>query len=245
MKRKPSRFFLGVLISLCLAFAATARGVESAPPPSPANPTDASAPPVAAEPVKAEAPPAAVEPAKAEAPPAATTDEAAAPAAPAEEAKEAEAAPAPPKDELRRLDEGAKEIAHEAGQNVAETVKKAVRGHNHSGNEMVSFGRDAHVAKDETVEEAVTIFGSTTIDGEVRGEAVSVFGKTTVNGSVESRVRHHERGRHGYRIIEVSERRVRKTFTRVKHSLSGDLNCLPTLVQHNRGPREIVVDDIA
>ncbi|OHE89405.1 MAG: hypothetical protein A3G75_08585 [Verrucomicrobia bacterium RIFCSPLOWO2_12_FULL_64_8] len=194
MKRKPSGYFWSAVIALSLAFAA-ARGVESVPPSDSAKPTDNSAPPAAVEPVAAETPPATNEPAKAEVPPAAVdspsatpasaakAEEPAAPVAPAGAAKEGEAAP--PKNELRRLDQDTTEAAPPAEPEAQEAPKKKIeRRHGRSGNEMVSFGRDAHVAKDETVEEAVTIFGSTTIDGEVRGEAVSIFGKTTVNGSV-------------------------------------------------------------
>ena len=51
-------------------------------------------------------------------------------------------------------------------------------------NEKVSIGHDTHVGKGEKADAAVSILGSTTVDGEVSDAAVSVLGSTTVNGSV-------------------------------------------------------------
>ncbi len=133
-----------------------------------------------------------------EAPPAAETA-VIAPAAPA--APTAPAAPVAPEaaehaaksddEDLRRLDapEADAAVAAEATEDrdsddtkveVRQKVRRQYRHKNEfpMGNHTVPVGT--------TVREAVSIFGSTTVNGEVDGEAVSIGGDTTVNGSTGS-----------------------------------------------------------
>ncbi len=49
-------------------------------------------------------------------------------------------------------------------------------------NAIVRFGADAHLAADESAETVVSIFGSSTSEGDVREGVVSVFGDTKVTG---------------------------------------------------------------
>ena len=53
-----------------------------------------------------------------------------------------------------------------------------------TNNGRVSIFNSTSIAKDEREQVAVSIFGSTTVDGDVSDAAVSVGGSTTVNGSV-------------------------------------------------------------
>jgi uncharacterized RDD family membrane protein YckC len=181
MKRYYLLGFLGAVAVLALILAPVTRG-ENSPPTAPAA-TDKPAPPPAAEPAKPETPTA---PVATEAP-AASSDTSATAAPQADEsAKEAEAAE-PPSKELRRLDT---ETAPNTG-DIHREISRAIRGaiHKHAtsprtGNEKVSIGHDTYVGKDEKADAAVSILGSTTVDGEVSDAAVSILGSTTVNGSV-------------------------------------------------------------
>ena len=107
-------------------------------------------------------PPAPPAPAEATAPvtPAAPT----APAVVQAETKTGDEAPA-----LRRIDEPA----------APEAPVKKRRTRSERGTSEPPFG-DHRVAKDSSVSEAVSIFGSTDVDGEVRSDAVSVLGSTRV-----------------------------------------------------------------
>jgi uncharacterized RDD family membrane protein YckC len=182
MKPNRLRSYLGAVMAAALCFALALRGQDS---PAPA-PSDTTATKPAA--------PAVVAPAQPTAQPAAAPAVEAPPAAPAvapapsdkESAKESPAAqPAAP--EMRRLDtEGPPEAGKPAG-NVGSAGKKAPRVHHVSGsgdNAKVSIGHDSHVGKDEVADAAVSILGSTTVDGRASDAAVSIFGTTTVNGSV-------------------------------------------------------------
>jgi uncharacterized RDD family membrane protein YckC/cytoskeletal protein CcmA (bactofilin family) len=207
MKSKHLLGLLGALVALTLTFAPATRG-EDPPPPAPAaSAADGPAPPPAAQPTKPEVAPT---PAAAEAPapasvapaadkpapppeaqpatPEATATVAELPAPAPEAAKPSAAAPAP-ETELRRLDTEVEQTGSETSKRIHEKVKKSVekhlRAHNVGGSgERVNFGQDTTVGKDEKVETAVTILGSTTVDGEVANETVSIMGTTTVNGSV-------------------------------------------------------------
>jgi uncharacterized RDD family membrane protein YckC len=185
----PSRILLGAAAALLLGIVPWIRG-DDAPPPTPAPAAEvkpavdgaSSAAPAAAsaaeQPVVADKPQvekAPEAPAAAMAPPA--------PAAPAESAASSTSEPV-----LRRLDSD--EEAKPSGLNakIHEKVRKAVeraerhRIQGHTG-ERVNFGTDTLVAKDERVQAAVSIAGSTTVDGDVSDGAVSIGGNTTVNGS--------------------------------------------------------------
>jgi uncharacterized RDD family membrane protein YckC len=181
MKRNHLLGFLSVVAALALILTPITRG-ENSPPPAPAA-TDKPAPPPAAEPAKPETPPA---PVAAEAP-AASSAATVTPAPQADESvKEPEAAE-PPSKELRRLDTEAEPTAGDVHRKVRKAIKEAMHKHAASpqtGNERVSIGHDTYVGKDEKTETAVSILGSTTVDGEVSDAAVSVLGSTTVNGSV-------------------------------------------------------------
>jgi uncharacterized RDD family membrane protein YckC len=181
MKRHYLLGFLSAVAALALILAPITRG-ENSPPPAPAA-TDKPAPPPAAEPAKPETPPAPVAAEAPAAPSAATVT----PAPQADEsAKEPEAAE-PPSKELRRLDTEVAPTAGDVHRKVRKAIKEAVRKHtvsHHTGNERVVFLQDILVEKDETVDQAVSICGSTTVDGEASDQAVSICGNTTVNGTV-------------------------------------------------------------
>jgi uncharacterized RDD family membrane protein YckC len=57
------------------------------------------------------------------------------------------------------------------------------RHHSH-GNSIVRFGADAHLRPDEAADAVVSIFGSSTSEGEVFEAVVSIFGDTRVTGRV-------------------------------------------------------------
>ena len=181
MKRNYFLGFLGAVAALALILAPITRG-ENSPPAAPAA-TDKPAPPPAAEPAKPETPTA---PVAAEAP--AAPSDATVTAAPQadESAKETEAAE-PPAKKLRRLDTETAPTIGDIHREVRKAIREAIHKHATSprtGNEKVSIGHDTHVGKDEKADAAVSILGSTTVDGEVSDAAVSILGSTTVNGSV-------------------------------------------------------------
>ena len=183
MKRNYLLGFLSAVAALALILAPITRG-ENSPPPAPAA-TDKPAPPPAAEPAKPETPPAPVAAEAPAAPSAATVTPALAPQAD-ESAKEPEVAEQPSK-ELRRLDTDVEPTTGDVHQRIKKAVKAAVRKHAaapRTGSEQVVFLQDILVGKDETVDQAVSICGSTTVDGEASDQAVSICGNTTVNGTV-------------------------------------------------------------
>ncbi len=102
----------------------------------------------------------------------------AAPATPEAEVSTAEPAEEPSTEpaELRRLDEPEAEVATADGSAV-----KVKRRRQHSN--QMPFG-DHVIAEGSTVFEAVSVMGSTTVNGTVEGPAVSVFGDTRINGSI-------------------------------------------------------------
>jgi uncharacterized RDD family membrane protein YckC len=185
MKRNYLSCLLGAVIALALTLALATRG-EDAPPSAPATPiADQPASPPAAEPAKPETPPPAS--ATAETPPAPSTEAATtAPAPKAEESAKLPEAAQQSSTELRRLDTEVKPTPDDIHQEVRQTIKNAVHKHvaaPRTGNERVSIGHSTHVEKEEKADAAVSILGSTTVDGEVSDAAVSVLGNTTVNGS--------------------------------------------------------------
>jgi uncharacterized RDD family membrane protein YckC len=56
-------------------------------------------------------------------------------------------------------------------------------GHHHGGNDLVNLGRDSILPRGETADSVVSIFGSSTSDGEA-GDVVSIFGDTRISGDV-------------------------------------------------------------
>jgi uncharacterized RDD family membrane protein YckC len=105
------------------------------------------------------------------------------PGAPA--AADAERSPAePPLRDLTREGEPAPEVSRESAPAAPERRTRAPR--SRRGGDEVPFGNQV-VPAGRTVREAVSIFGSTTIEGEVRSDAVSVMGHTTIGpeGRVE------------------------------------------------------------
>ncbi len=174
--------------SLVLGQILWAQSVEPAKPVEEANPAATTAEePVATNEAAPEATPAASEPAAAATPApaaeAAVVAEEAAPAAP-----EAEATPE--STELRRLDEAEEEVTADAQTEVEPEAAAAATGdapvkvkrrRQHHSNQM-PFG-DHLIAEGNTVFEAVSVMGSTTVNGVVEGPAVSIFGDTRVNGS--------------------------------------------------------------
>ena len=212
MKSRHLFGLLGAFVALTLTFAPAMRG-EDPPPAAPAAlapAADSPAPPPAVQPAKPDvaAAPTAVEtpppvpaapaaekpaptpeaqPAKSEITAAPAAAESPAPAA--EAAKPSEAAAPATETPLRRLDTEVEPTTSDASKRIHEKVRKAVERHvrAHTGGgdgEMVNFGSDTTVGKDEKAQTAVSILGSTTVDGEVNDAAVSIMGTTTVNGSV-------------------------------------------------------------
>jgi uncharacterized RDD family membrane protein YckC len=100
------------------------------------------------------------QPAAADATPPATTPAAEPPPAAADSEKEKP---------LRRIDE--------AEQDRPKRTRNSRRNVNHGAPQ---FGGDYYVTEGNRVHEAVSIWGSNTIDGEVSSDAVSIFGNTTV-----------------------------------------------------------------
>ena len=111
----------------------------------------------------------------------ATKQEKAAPASDdAAPAADPEAAPkpdTPPK--LRRLDEPK---ASEESPSPQKPVHNP--GRHRSGNEVVNIGSDSFLAKDHQAEAVVSVFGSSTSEGDVAESVVSVFGNTKASGTV-------------------------------------------------------------
>lgn len=160
-----------IALNLALSPALRAQAVEAPPPPA-----ETTKPAVAAEPPAPQPDTPAPAPAAPEAPvtPAAGDTPVAATAAPAPEATE-----------LRRLDEPEAEAAP-AAETAAESKATAEprqgqrRRAQHS--QQMPFG-DHVIAEGNTVFEAVSVLGSTTVNGTVEGPAVAVLGDTRVNGS--------------------------------------------------------------
>ncbi len=95
-----------------------------------------------------------------------------------------EAAPkpdAPPK--LRRLDEPK---APEESPSPHKPVHSP--GRHNSGNEVVNIGSDSFLAKDHQSEAVVSVFGSSTSEGDVGDSVVSVFGNSKASGTVGNAV---------------------------------------------------------
>ncbi len=164
MKHDPFPRALWALIAL-LMMGAPVLHSEDTPPPAPA--ATSINPPAAVEAAKAETAPAPASPSVAPAPTPAANES------------------SPPSDELRRLDAetktGSQERSGGRRARAHETRRHQVdRGQD---NAKVSIGHDSVVAKDERVDAAVSILGSTTVDGATNDPAVSVMGNTTVNGS--------------------------------------------------------------
>ena len=173
MNRHYLPVFLAAVTALSITWAPVTRGEDS-------NPSA----PAATAPAKLETP----APATVAAPPAPSSGIVAASSSSVavEPAAKPEAVE-PPSKELRRLDAEGKATLRDAHQKVRQALNRAAHRHvgsSGSGNERVSIGHDTYVAKDEKAETAVSILGSTTVDGDVGDAAVSVLGSTTVNGSV-------------------------------------------------------------
>ncbi len=52
--------------------------------------------------------------------------------------------------------------------------------------QVVAIGHNAHLPAGESAQEVVSVFGSTTVDGDVSDSAVAVLGDLTVNGTVSN-----------------------------------------------------------
>jgi uncharacterized RDD family membrane protein YckC len=162
MKTSSSSRFLPAALGLFVAAATLFAQEPPTPKSPPAVPAADNPPSVATPPAPATAP--APDNARAAATAPAPTTEAApaAPTPPEVAPAPAEAAPAPekPKEEngdLRRID----------------------RGPRRRGGGQFPFG-DHTVAKDSRISEAVSIFGSTTVEGDVASDAVSILGDTRI-----------------------------------------------------------------
>ena len=192
MKHTHLSALLGIAASLLLTFAPTTRA-EDSPMPAAGNPT----PPPAVQPARPETTLAPAAPVASAGSSAATTAESKPVEAPA---KAVDATPMPlaapaaavesSSSGLRRLDGESEEATGDHRTKLKDAIQQSVRKHvrvrdaGGDGNERVAFAEDVSVGKDETVSQAVAVFGSATVDGRARDQAVSVFGNTTVNGSV-------------------------------------------------------------
>lgn len=156
--------FRSAVAAIALLAAAMTGWSQSTPPPEDKKSEPPSPPPIE------QVAPAPVTPTTADAPAAAATAEA--PDAP--KAME----PAAGEPQLRELGTNSDEATPAAKD---ESGKKG-RASRHK--EGPPFGNH-HVGKDATEFEAVSVFGSTTVDGRVEKQAVSVMGDTTVNGRVD------------------------------------------------------------
>ena len=171
MKSTSRQLFLGAAVAcfftLTLAALAQEEKKPSTPPAAPAA-VEQIAPPTPAAPEipAAPAPAAVTEPAAAAAPAVTTTGENKEP-------------------ELRRLDN---EPAKSPGRKKSRSGPPQFDGiritRNHNGNAIVSVGHDSFLAKDQTADAVVSIFGSSTSEGEVADAVVSILGNTRVTGSV-------------------------------------------------------------
>lgn len=93
---------------------------------------------------------------------------------------EAPQPPAPPAAE-------ADDTAEEEQDDEEEAAEEASSRRQRTGDQFALFN-SVTVDRDESAREAVAVFGSVTVDGEVRGDVTSVFGSATINGRVEGEV---------------------------------------------------------
>jgi uncharacterized RDD family membrane protein YckC len=96
--------------------------------------------------------------------------------------------PAPAVTEEKKTDDELRELGADEEKPVVTAKKKTTRSRSSSSrgrhNDAPPFGHHV-VSAGSTQNEAVSVFGSTTVDGHVTDAAVSVFGNTTVNGTVD------------------------------------------------------------
>ncbi|MGH8188337.1 MAG: hypothetical protein ACREUC_17395, partial [Steroidobacteraceae bacterium] len=78
------------------------------------------------------------------------------------------------------------EQAVEAVERSSETLEREIRRNfsRHRDDVIVHFGQDVQLGESDSVESIVSIFGSTTVAGEVHDTVVSIFGNTRVSGPV-------------------------------------------------------------
>ncbi|MBL9218445.1 MAG: RDD family protein [Opitutaceae bacterium] len=165
MNKSRSSFLFAGWLALTLALWPVLRAQETPPPPPvPVEPAPAVTP---AEPA------AALAAAPAETPVAEKTDE-----VPPTDDKAVAPAEKPAEGELRELGADEKKPASTIKKRSTRTRSSGVR-HNDP-----QFG-DHTVSAGNTQNEAVSVFGDTTVEGHVTDAAVSVFGNTTVNGTVD------------------------------------------------------------
>jgi uncharacterized RDD family membrane protein YckC len=170
-----------IALVLTLAFAVVAAHAQDTALPAPASEVSPTPTPSAAVSTSVAPRPEEKAPAPVAAPtvaPAAETASQASPPAP-------EVAPIVPeqKSELRRLDVPENEVRPgRTNSRRRSPVTTSIR--SRSGSERVTFGRDSYLGKDEKADTVVSIFGSSTSDGEVGDAVVSIFGDTRVTGPV-------------------------------------------------------------
>ncbi|MBS0662635.1 MAG: RDD family protein [Verrucomicrobia bacterium] len=194
MKNYPRNFLLGAALAVSLTGTLLVFAQET-PPAPPATEQKA---PVTTAPDQA---PAAVTPPAEPAPvPPAPAAPAATPAPVAPETKPAEAkpaestpaaetvTPAPEEPKLRRLDEPTTPTPPDSKKPAKGHGKIKVKHRPSTGNEVVHFGSDANLAKDQTADAVVSIFGNSTSEGVVTDSVVAVLGNSRVTGSVDGSV---------------------------------------------------------
>ncbi len=160
MNKSRHSFLIAGWLAFTLALWPVLRAQEAPPPPAPAEPTPVATP---AEPP---ATPAA-------APVAEKTDE-----APSADDKALAPAEKQAEGELRELGADEKKPA-------SATKKRSTRTRSSTGRHNDPQFGDHTISAGNTQNEAVSVFGDTTVDGHVTDAAVSVFGNTTVNGTVD------------------------------------------------------------
>ncbi len=169
MKNSTHQLFLGAAVAIFFSLTFTALAQEKPTPPaepaSQAAPAVTPTPAAPATPEAAPAAPAAVEPAPV--------------AAPADEPKQRE---------LRRLDATPAPEAQDSNPRSSRGGRRGrVEGLNvtrDGDNAIVSIAHDSFLAKDQKADAVISVFGSSTSEGEVADAVVSVIGNTRVTGPV-------------------------------------------------------------
>ena len=164
-----------LLLAFVLTFGPLLPAQETpAAPATPAEKKTVEAPPPPGKPDEAAAPAAVTPPAADQAPAAAKADD--------EDATADKMAPKASESEDKPGQEVQEKTA-EPEKTIHRLDGKKRKYHHRSSNDAPPFG-DHTVTAGQKAGEAVSVFGSTTVDGDASDAAVSVFGNTTVNGTV-------------------------------------------------------------
>jgi uncharacterized RDD family membrane protein YckC len=195
MKTNPRQFHPGAALACFVALTLAALAQDPTPPAAEKSPPPP-APAASASAAAATAAPSTTAPAATSAAPAATTTAPApAPAAPEPTAapvstdtapKPSPAAEAAEKPDLRRLDTAPTDESAQPvrGRHRSRNVINWTGRIENNGNGRLVIGEDVTLAKGETADSVVAVFGSATSEGAATDAVVSVFGNTRVTGNV-------------------------------------------------------------